>query len=259
MRQAASDALDWIKPDRDSAQSMQLQIAQWLQSLIETGRLSAGDRLPAETVLVERLGVSRVTVRLAIDDLVARGLITRSHGRGSFVSNTAVKHDLLSERGFFDALLANALEPEARLLSYRQAVPPAAIGALFGAAGISLPRIERLYVSAGRPIATTVGWLTADAAGLTHAQVETRSTATIHTELLRRPVVTSTVRIGAELAGRGAGKRLMMPPHAAVLVLSRSRFDAGGQLRDHSRFIINPAAYEVTLTTNAPLPAPGGR
>ena len=79
--------LPWIKPERNSPVSLQTQIAQWLEQLIGSGRLGPGEQLPSEAALVERLGVSRVTVRLAIDDLVARDLITRSHGKGSFVSS----------------------------------------------------------------------------------------------------------------------------------------------------------------------------
>jgi DNA-binding GntR family transcriptional regulator len=57
-------------------------------------------------------------------------------------------------------------------------------------------------------------------------------------------------RVGAELAGRQTARRLQIRPHMAVLVLSRLRYDAGGQLRHHSQFTINPAVYEVTLTTD---------
>ena len=63
-------SLPWIRPERNSPVSLQAQIAQWLEQLIVSGRLGPGDRLPSEAALGERLGVSRVTLRLAIDDLL---------------------------------------------------------------------------------------------------------------------------------------------------------------------------------------------
>lgn len=246
----AAELPEWIRPDRSAAQSMQEQISGWLRRTIASGIVKNGERLPSEAVLMERLGVSRVTVRLAVDDLVTSGLLTRSHGRGTFVAGPPVRHDLSSEQGFFDALLSNAVEPEARLLFYDLVPAPSAIATLFGLpAATELPRIERLYMSTGRPVASTVGWLPIDATVLTQDQIRMRSTATIHTELLHRPVVASTVRIGAELAGRAIARLLAIKHQAPVLVLSRSRYDISGELRDFSRFTINPTAYELTFRT----------
>ena len=199
--------------------------------------------------------MSRVTLRLAIDELVARGLVTRSQGRGSFVRSPALKHDMLSGQGFFDALLSDAAEPEARLLGFRHDRPPSFVAKLFGLETEQLlPRIERLYLSAGKPVGTSFGWLPSDAYGLTRQDVRTRSTATIHAEILRRPVVTSTTQVSAAKAGTATGRVLRMDAEGAVLVLTRSRFDGRGELRDHSRFTLNPAFYQLTLTTGSRQP-----
>lgn len=147
-----SKPLAWIVPERNSPVPLQTQIARWLEQLIVSGSLAAGDRLPAEASLVERLGVSRVTVRLAMDDLVSRGLITRSHGKGSFVSPAMVRHDILSDQGFFDILLAKAVKPQVRLLAFEPAVPPAEVAELFKLApGQKAMKLDRLSLSAGGP------------------------------------------------------------------------------------------------------------
>lgn len=251
MRQSSSETFEWLKPNRNSAQPLQAQIARWLETLVTTGQVGPGDRLPAEATFVERLGVSRVTVRLAMDELVSKGLVTRAHGKGSFVSATMVPHDMSSGQGFFDSLLARAVDPEARLLSFEPVVPPASIGRLLGASpGRRLPRIERLYLSAGRPVGWSTGWLTPEADKLTSADVATRSTATIHAEILRRPVVSATMHISAQLAGTQAARHLRLRSRAPVLILTRSRFDAAGCIRDHSRFTVNPVAFDLTVSTD---------
>ena len=47
--------------------------------------LEPGSRLPAEPVLCEEYGVSRITLRHAVDGLIADGNLVREHGRGTFV------------------------------------------------------------------------------------------------------------------------------------------------------------------------------
>jgi DNA-binding GntR family transcriptional regulator len=257
-RPQTAKALPWIKPERNGPVPLQSQIARWLEQLIVTGRLAAGERLPAESVLVERLGVSRVTLRLAMDDLVGRGLVTRSHGRGSFVSTAVVQHDLRSRQGFFDTVLAQAARPEARLLAFEPAVPPAPVAALFALKpGEKAVRFERLYLSAGRRVMVGTSWLTPDASGLSRADIEGMSTAAVHSMLLRHPIASSRHTIGAELAGTIAARRLGINARSAVLVLTRTRFDAQGRVRELNRQTIDPQAYEFTFADEGDAPASG--
>lgn len=247
--------LPWIRPARNSPVSLQAQIARWLEHLIASGRLGAGDRLPSEAVLGERLGVSRVTLRLAIDDLVDRGFIARAHGKGSFVTSPVVRHDILSEQGVFDIVLARAPRPEGRLLAFAPAVPPLKIARLFGlGAGQKAMRLDRMMLSAGRPVVFAENWLTPDAAHLAPADIEGMSTATVHTALLHHPIASSTNAIGAELAGAAVARRLGIGARSAVLVLTRTRFDAQGRVREHNRFTVDPQAYEFTFQARGNVP-----
>jgi DNA-binding GntR family transcriptional regulator len=59
---------------------------------IEDGALSPGDALPAETALAEAYGVSRLTVRRALADLVRAGTLRTEHGVGSFVASQPLRH-----------------------------------------------------------------------------------------------------------------------------------------------------------------------
>lgn len=256
MASRSRKSLPWIKPERNSPVSMQAQIAAWLEQLIGAGRLGAGDRLPSEATLVERLGVSRVTVRLAIDDLVARGLVARAHGKGSFVTSPVVQHDILSDQAFFDIVLAKVPQAEVRLLAFMPAVPPARVASLFAlSSGQKAMRLERLSLSAGRPVVFSESWLTPDAARLSSADIENMSTAAVHSVLLRHPIASSANAIGAELAGATVARRLGIGARSAVLVLARTRFDAQGRVREHNRFTVDPSAYEFTFSAKGGVPA----
>jgi GntR family transcriptional repressor for pyruvate dehydrogenase complex/GntR family L-lactate dehydrogenase operon transcriptional regulator len=75
------------------------RIAEQLQGMIAEGVLKAGERLPPERQLAERLGVSRPSVREAIQKLGSKGLVVTRHGGGSFVAARL-------ETAFTDPLIA---------------------------------------------------------------------------------------------------------------------------------------------------------
>ncbi|NLG24702.1 MAG: GntR family transcriptional regulator [Clostridiales bacterium] len=66
-------------------------VKQYLRQQIADGRLQPGDRLPSEAELADRLGVSAITIKKALGDLSAEGVVRRVKGKGSFVSRPAAE------------------------------------------------------------------------------------------------------------------------------------------------------------------------
>ena len=62
------------------------QVKRHVLGEIRTGRWRAGDRIASEHELVRELGVARMTVRRALDDLTREGLLVRKAGVGAFVA-----------------------------------------------------------------------------------------------------------------------------------------------------------------------------
>ncbi|GGY82222.1 GntR family transcriptional regulator [Streptomyces omiyaensis] len=62
---------------------------------------SPGDAIPSERTLCADLGVSRPTLRAAVDELVVAGLLVREHGRGMFVAAAKITQELISDRNSF--------------------------------------------------------------------------------------------------------------------------------------------------------------
>src|SRR5256885_8129820 len=82
--------------------------------LIES--LTTGDAIPAERQLSADLGVSRLTVRAALDDLVREGYLQRRRGAGTFVSEPKIAQEL-TMTSFTEDMRRRGMEPESRTLS----------------------------------------------------------------------------------------------------------------------------------------------
>ncbi|WP_228980227.1 GntR family transcriptional regulator [Streptomyces sp. DH12] len=75
------------------------RVREFLLGLIEARR--PGDAIPSERTLSAELGVSRPTLRAAVDELVATGQLVREHGRGMFVAPAKITQELVSDDAAF--------------------------------------------------------------------------------------------------------------------------------------------------------------
>lgn len=88
-----------FRPIIKSKKNLSEDVKKHLMDYIEQMNLSRSPKLPAEQKLAEALGVSRVTIRRALDDLEQAGLLLRIHGRGTFVNPQAVQIKLNMAEG----------------------------------------------------------------------------------------------------------------------------------------------------------------
>ncbi|MFZ5943582.1 MAG: FadR/GntR family transcriptional regulator [Bacillota bacterium] len=77
-----------FKPIYQEQESVYEKVVKRLKSSILEGKLKPGDKLPAERVLAEMLGISRTSLREALKLLSAEGLIEIKHGKGVFIAET---------------------------------------------------------------------------------------------------------------------------------------------------------------------------
>ncbi|WP_438765283.1 FCD domain-containing protein [Kushneria sp. TE3] len=113
-------------------------IVEQLQSMILEGTLKAGERLPAERVLAEQFGVSRPSLREAIQRLVAKGLLSSRQGGGTYVTpslGTTFSDPLL-------VLLEESPDAQRDLLEFRHTLEGAC--AFYAARRATEPDRERL-------------------------------------------------------------------------------------------------------------------
>lgn len=95
------------------------QLAQILHERIMSGQLRPGDRIPSESELSQRYGLSRMTVRRSIAALSEKGLLRSEQGRGTFVVNPRVEGGVFVIPDFHEEMRNQGLSSEAKLLKVK--------------------------------------------------------------------------------------------------------------------------------------------
>ncbi|MCP4117916.1 MAG: GntR family transcriptional regulator [Desulfobacteraceae bacterium] len=111
--------------DLDNPVPKYLQISQWLTELIDTGRFKGGEKLPSEVELSKMCGVNRNTLRQAISELVAKGLLKKVKGVGSFVAESPrveLRHDINKIASFKDYFGSANLEEKTIVLELEHGI-----------------------------------------------------------------------------------------------------------------------------------------
>ena len=93
-----------------------VQIRESLRKEIEDHILAPGQKLPSEDELASKYGVSRMTVRQGIIDLIDEGLLYRRHGIGTFVAQPQVERDHTGLTNFFESALQKGIEASMQVL-----------------------------------------------------------------------------------------------------------------------------------------------
>lgn len=93
------------------------QVLNIISSQISDGILKAGEKLPSEAELMHKFGVSRITVRAAISELVEDGVLARSQGKGTFVALPKSMHPANDAFGFNRSCMLANKKPFTKLLS----------------------------------------------------------------------------------------------------------------------------------------------
>ena len=90
--------------DHNASMPLYQQIAEILAVAIRSGTYQPGDKLLSENELCREYSVSRMTVRLALNQLQQRGLVYSVHGKGTFVKEPSLPHNMRKIVGFSETM-----------------------------------------------------------------------------------------------------------------------------------------------------------
>jgi DNA-binding GntR family transcriptional regulator len=235
--------------DRASPVPLYFQVARQLEQAIDAGVLPPGSRLDNEITLAEELGLSRPTMRQAIQYLVDKGLLVRKRGVGTHVARARVRRPV-GLTSLFDDLTSSGQWPTTTVLSHTvEAASGVVAAALEVPEGTSVIALERLRRAGGEPLAIMRNHLRADLVPLQPEQLEQRGLY----EVLREAGValtSATQSIGARRATAAEAKLLDETRGAPLLTMRRTTFDDRGLVVEFGDHLYRASRYsfEVALT-----------
>ncbi len=211
-----------------------IQIREALLRRIQDGDLKPGEKLPSEDQLAAEFGVSRMTMRRSLDDLINAGLIYRRHGLGTFVSKTTIERDHSRLTDFFENCRLGGHVPGARLLHKEQkdALPHIA-RALGLQPGEPVIRLATLRSVDGAPITYHDAYLPAYRfPDLLEAEPATLGLDRQHVwqliETQSYTVANVVEKLEAQLAGKDVARLLKIKPGDPILYGQRVLYSDDG-------------------------------
>lgn len=137
------------------------QLRQIFRLKIDSGEWNLGAVIPREIDLMEEYGLSRYTVRQALDELVQTGFLVRTKKRGTVVSRPKVEQNLAGFYSFARDMSSKGLHPTSRILSLEQITPDEDTARLFNLPDPSDPvyHIQRLRMVEDEPLVIESSYL----------------------------------------------------------------------------------------------------
>lgn len=236
-----------LSVDRASPVPLYFQVAQELQRLIAAGEMAPGSRLDAEIELADQLGVSRPTMRRAIQYLVDRGLVVRKRGVGTQVVRSQVSRPL-DLTSLHDDLARTGRVPTTRVLGVENVPADEQVAAeLDLAPGADVLSIRRLRSAEGEPLALMTNYLPSGLLVLDDDALGARGLY----DLLRRAGVhirVATQTIGATVATAKQARLLGEQRGAALLTMTRTAYNDEGRAVEYGTHVYRASRYAFSLT-----------
>lgn len=197
-----------------------------LAAEIASAILAPGSQLPPEDRLIARFGVSRTTVRKAIENLVARGLVEIRRGKGTFVAQPKVTQNLTELTGFVEDMLALGRTPTARLLD-KQVVPADADVArqLDVPLGSLVMRIQRVRLADGIAMSFDETYLPREIGEkiVTH-DLDAEPIFSLLEDRYCLPLTGAEYRLEAVIATPDIAQALAVEPGSAIFLIKRTSY-----------------------------------
>ena len=234
--------------DRSSPVPLYYQVSQQIEQAISSGQLGPGARLDNEISLADQFGLSRPTMRRAIQELVDKGLLVRKRGVGTQVVHGQVTRPV-ELTSLYDDLTRGHQAPRTTLL-VNEIIPATEIvsGFLDVPVGAKVLRLRRLRFANAEPLAILENYLPEDLSDIGQSDLESRGLY----QLMRAKGVHIRVakqRIGARAGTAEECQLLDERKGSPLLTMDRATHDDSGRPVEWGHHVYRASQYsfEVTL------------
>ncbi len=216
-------------------------------------QLAVGDAIPSERQLSSDFGVSRLTVRAALDDLVREGYLVRRHGSGTFVSEPKIAQEL-TMTSFTDDMRNRGLQPASKTLDLRVTPAGARLGRLLHVSPSEPVLIAvRLRLADGESMAIeTIHIRASQVPGLTAADLETMSFYELLRERYGVVVVGGEQTIEPTVTDEDESNALGVPLHSPAFRFERVTLSQSGEIVEFVDSIYRGDRYRLVTALSIP-------
>lgn len=226
---AAIASLRVSQQDRTRPMPLWALVAARLEALIESGRLPDGSRIENEVALAEKLGISRPTMRRALQELVGKGFLVRKAGVGTQVVSPGVRRPV-ELTSLYDDLAKSGRAPRTEVLAFD--VMPATDDLALSlriAPRSAVTSLRRLRFANDEPLALMTNHIPADVAKLNPDDLTHRGLYECIRDAGGTLPSTATELIGARLATAEECAVLGIQDGSAVLTMTRTAWSSDGR------------------------------
>lgn len=236
--------------DHDSSLPLYQQLQRALREAIEQGLFGPEDALPSERQLAAELGVSRITVRKAIEGLAEDGILERRQGSGNFVGTpTRVDKNFAKLTSFSEDMRARGSTPHSEWLKRAEGtVTPEEAMKLALSPGTLVYRFHRLRFADEAPM--SIEYATVVAAALPSLDVVKDSLYDALERAGNRPV-RALQRLSALLLNEEQARLLDARERDAGLMVERLGYLRDGRAVELSHSIYRGDTYDFVAELNA--------
>jgi GntR family transcriptional regulator len=233
--------------------SKQRETRERVLELIES--LGSGDAIPSERQLGVDLGVSRLTVRAALDELVREGYLVRRRGAGTFVAEPKVAKGI-DITSFSDDMHARGLTPGSRTLELRAVPAGARLGRILHVSpSEAVVAVKRLRLADGEPMAIELLHVRSSLVpGLTGIDLEENSFYELLSSRYSVAIVGGTQTVEPTVTNEEESATLGVPLHSPALLFERVTRTADGDVVEYTSSTYRGDRYRLVTEIGA-----GGR
>jgi GntR family transcriptional regulator len=216
----------------DTGVARYYRLYELLSAALRDGTIAPKSALPSEPELCARHGLSRTTVRRALDRLEREGRIVRRRGSGTYAAPQRAAPRLCVElHALSETLAALQSQTTTRTLRFAPAPVPAAVAAIAAGIGSTAYLLERLRCSAGEPLSLTAAWLPQPIGRHLRRAALGRACVMTMLDRLGPPTAAVACSVGAIAADADAAALLEVPLGCPVIRLRAVLTDGAGRLR----------------------------
>ena len=233
--------------DRSSPVPLYFQVAEQFERAILDGTIAPGERIDNEVALAQKLGLSRPTMRQAIQVLVDKGMLVRKRGVGTQVVHGKIRRSV-ELTSLFDDLSAAGQKPRTEVIAVGKVAADEDVAReLQLSKGADVWSLERLRFVDRQPLAHMHNYLPIDVVDLEAIDL---SETGLYAHLRSSGIVMRVARqrIGARGAAVDEAKLLGERKGAPLLTMQRTAYDNAGRAVEYGRHAYRPDLYAFELT-----------